>query len=126
MPTALPSSLLTLPISRQRWMAVRAAIAAAEAAVLALVPVVVIAIAATMIGRAYPPMASVEILRFALLRRISVLVPEHFLFFLAAGRLCRSKCRRNVALRCVHLSELFLFLVSSIQHEQVSERIRIP
>lgn len=46
---------LTLPISRQRWMAVRAAIAAAEAAVLALVPVVVIPIAATMIGRVYPP-----------------------------------------------------------------------
>src|SRR5690242_4633801 len=33
---------LTLPISRQRWMAVRAAVAASEAAVLALVPVIVI------------------------------------------------------------------------------------
>src|SRR5262249_29177175 len=37
---------LVLPISRQRWMAVRAAVAAAEAAVLALAPVAVIPIAA--------------------------------------------------------------------------------
>jgi ABC-2 type transport system permease protein len=45
---------LTLPISRRRWMAVRAAVAASEAAALALVPVIVIPIAAAAIGRSYP------------------------------------------------------------------------
>ena len=46
---------LALPVSRQRWMAVRAAVTALEAAGLALVPVIVIPIAATLIGRSYPP-----------------------------------------------------------------------
>jgi ABC-type transport system involved in multi-copper enzyme maturation permease subunit len=55
---------LVLPISRQRWMGVRAAVAAAEAAVLALVPVIVIPIAAAFIGRSYPPW---EALKFSAL-----------------------------------------------------------
>jgi len=55
---------LVLPISRQRWMAMRAAVAAAEAAVLALLPVIVIPIAAAVTGRSYPPW---EALKFSFL-----------------------------------------------------------
>ena len=62
---------LVLPISRQRWMAVRAAVAAAEAVVLALVPVIVIPIAATAIGRSYPPW---EALKFSALLFFSGIV----------------------------------------------------
>jgi ABC-type transport system involved in multi-copper enzyme maturation permease subunit len=62
---------LVLPISRQRWMAMRAAVAAAEAAVLALVPVIVIPIAATLIGRSYPPW---EALKFSALLFFSGIV----------------------------------------------------
>ena len=62
---------LVLPISRQRWMAVRAAVAAAEAAVLALAPVIVIPIAATLIGRSYPPW---EALKFSALLFFSGIV----------------------------------------------------
>ena len=62
---------LVLPISRQRWMAMRAAVAAAEAAVLALVPVIAIPIAATLIGRSYPPW---EALKFSALLFFSGIV----------------------------------------------------
>jgi ABC-type transport system involved in multi-copper enzyme maturation permease subunit len=62
---------LVLPISRQRWMAVRAAVAAAEAVVLALVPVIVIPIAAALIGRSYPPW---EALKFSALLFFSGIV----------------------------------------------------
>ena len=51
---------LALPISRQRWMAVRAVLGMAEAAVLALVPVIVIPAAAAMIGRSYPPLQALN------------------------------------------------------------------
>jgi ABC-type transport system involved in multi-copper enzyme maturation permease subunit len=62
---------LVLPISRQRWMAMRAAVAAAEAAVLALAPVIVIPIAAALIGRSYPPW---EALKFSALLFFSGIV----------------------------------------------------
>jgi len=62
---------LVLPISRHQWMVVRAAIRAAEAAVLASVPVIVIPIAATLIGRSYPPW---EALKFSALLFLSGIV----------------------------------------------------
>src|SRR5437867_363749 len=46
---------LVLPVSRPRWMAVRPVVGVAEAAGLALAPVMVVPIAAAMIGRSYPP-----------------------------------------------------------------------
>lgn len=65
---------LVLPISRQRWMAARSTLAAAEAALLALVPVIVIPITAALIGRSYPPL---EALKFSALLFFSGIV---FLF----------------------------------------------
>jgi ABC-2 type transport system permease protein len=51
---------LVLPISRQRWMAARSAIATAEAGLLALMPVIVIPITAALIGRSYPPLEALK------------------------------------------------------------------
>jgi len=62
---------LVLPVSRLRWMSARATVAAAEAASLALVPVILIPIAATSIGRSYPPL---EALKFSALLFSSELV----------------------------------------------------
>ena len=62
---------LVLPISRQRWMVMRAAVTATEAAILALVPVIVIPIAATLIGRSYPAW---EALKFSALLFLSGIV----------------------------------------------------
>jgi hypothetical protein len=66
-------------------MAVRAAIAAAEAAVLALVPVVVIAIAATMIGRAYPPWQALKFSALLFFAGLVFLSPSIFYSSLLPG-----------------------------------------
>ena len=55
---------LTLPISRLRWISVRAVLGIVQAALLALVPVIVIPIAAAVVGRSYPPL---EALKFSML-----------------------------------------------------------
>jgi hypothetical protein len=45
---------LTLPFRRRQWLQVRAALGSIQAAVLALVPVLVIPLAAHVIGHSYP------------------------------------------------------------------------
>jgi ABC-type transport system involved in multi-copper enzyme maturation permease subunit len=55
---------LSLPVSRRRWLGVRAALGVFESAVLALIPVVVIPVAARIIGHSYPPW---EALKFSTL-----------------------------------------------------------
>ena len=72
---------LSLPVSRRRWMAARAAVAAAEAAGLALVPVIVIPIASRFTGRSYPPWEAA---------RFSVLLLAAGLVFLGVGLFCSS------------------------------------
>jgi ABC-2 type transport system permease protein len=62
---------LALPISRKRWMAVRAAIGITEAAILAFVPVIVIPVTAAATGRSYPPL---QALNFSMLMLSSGIV----------------------------------------------------
>jgi ABC-2 type transport system permease protein len=45
---------LSLPVSRRRWMATRAAVGAVESGILALVPAIAIPAASLWIGRTYP------------------------------------------------------------------------
>lgn len=45
---------LSMPVSRMQWMAVRATVGIVESAVLAAIPVVVIPLMASLVGRSYP------------------------------------------------------------------------
>ncbi len=69
---------LSLPVSRRFWMVVRGAMSLTQASVLALVPVVVIPVAARTVGYAYPPWEAA---------RFSVLVLLTGVFMLALGTL---------------------------------------
>jgi ABC-2 type transport system permease protein len=52
---------LSLPVTRSQWIAARAIIGLSEAAVLAAIPVVVIPIAARMVGRTYPALEALKL-----------------------------------------------------------------
>jgi hypothetical protein len=52
---------LSLPVTRRKWMDVRAAFGALEAALLAIIPVAVIPIAARLVGRSYPPLEALKL-----------------------------------------------------------------
>jgi ABC-2 type transport system permease protein len=45
---------LSMPVSRMRWMAARATVGIVESAVLAAIPVIVIPLTASFVGRSYP------------------------------------------------------------------------
>ena len=67
---------LSLPVSRRLWMAVRGAMAMSQATVLALVPVLVVPVAARTIGLSYSPLEAAK---------FSILVLLTGLFVLALG-----------------------------------------
>ncbi len=72
---------LSLPVSRRRWQAIRSAMAAAQALVLAFAPVAVIPAVAAMTGRSYPLFEAA---------RFSLIIFLTGLFLLAFGLLYSS------------------------------------
>lgn len=64
---------LSLPVSRRRWMAVRGAMALLQASVLALVPAIVIPLAARTVGYTYSPWEAVKFSTLVLLTGVFIL-----------------------------------------------------
>ena len=94
---------LSLPVSRRRLVAVRAAMGAAEAALLALIPVVVIPVTARVIGRSYPPS---EALKFSALILLAGIV------FFFVGLFCSAFLQNEFAAASIGGVSLYAFFTA--------------